>query len=77
MSVCALTRRKRMVGNHRSHAKNAVKRAFNVNMQKKRYLLEDGNWATFKLSTRAIRTIDKIGLKAALERMSKDKWEQY
>lgn len=75
MSICAITQKKRMVGNHRSHAKNAVKRTFKVNMQVKRYW-HDGKWIKLKLSTRAIRTIDKIGLEAALERMNKDEWER-
>ena len=75
MSTCALTKKKRMVGNNRSHAKNATKRTFKPNMQTKRYFHE-GQWIKLKLSTRAIRTIDKIGLPAALERMSKEEWEQ-
>lgn len=58
-----------MVGNNVSHSKRRTKRKFYPNLQKKRfYLAEENRWVTLKVSAAAIRTIDKIGLKAALKR---------
>ena len=67
MAVCPITKRKRMVGNNVSHANNKTKRTFELNMQIKRYKLQNGQTIKLKLSTRAIRTIDKLGsVEAAL-----------
>lgn len=58
-----------MVGNNVSHSKRRTKRKFYPNIQKKRFFLEGENrWVTLKVSTSAMRTIDKIGIKAALKR---------
>lgn len=61
MAQCPITKRKRMVGNNVSHANNKTKRTFELNMQTKRYKLKCGRTIKLKLSTRAIRTIDKLG----------------
>ena len=58
-----------MVGNNVSHSNNKLKRRFNPNLQKKKfYLAEEDKWITLKVSTSAIRTINKIGLNAALKK---------
>jgi len=45
-----------------------VRRRFDVNLQKKRYYLpEQGRWVTLRVSTRTMRTIDKLGVEAVLE----------
>ncbi|MDB2592841.1 50S ribosomal protein L28 [Gammaproteobacteria bacterium] len=67
MAVCRVTQRKRMMGYHVSHAKNHRKRSFKLNIQTKRYSYE-GRVFKLKLSTKAIRLIDKIGFESALER---------
>ena len=61
--VCQITGKAPMVGNNVSHANNKTKRRFLPNLQKKRfYLVEEDRWITLKLSTDAIRTINKNGL---------------
>ena len=57
-----------MVGNNVSHAMNKTKRRFEVNLIKKRfYLTEQEKWITLKLSTSALKTINKKGLAAVLK----------
>lgn len=66
--VCELTGKKAMVGNNVSHALNRTKRKFNANLIKKRfYIPEDDNWVTLKVSTSALKTINKIGISAAIK----------
>tara|TARA_R110000868_G_scaffold1389_20_gene10806 strand:- start:5984 stop:6223 length:240 start_codon:yes stop_codon:yes gene_type:complete len=66
--VCELTGKKAMVGNNVSHAMNRTKRKFNANLVKKRfYIPEEDNWITLKVSTSALKTINKIGISAAIK----------
>ncbi|MBE9491225.1 MAG: 50S ribosomal protein L28 [Bacteroidetes bacterium] len=66
--VCELTGKKAMVGNNVSHAMNRTKRKFNVNLIKKRFFLpEEDKWITLKVSTSALKTINKIGISAMLK----------
>ena len=51
-----------------SHALNRTKRKFNANLIKKRfYIPEEDNWVTLKVSTSALKTINKIGISAAIK----------
>ncbi len=64
---CQLTGKKPMVGNHVSHANNKTKRRQLPNLQWKRiYIPELDRTVRIRLTTRAIRTIDKKGLMAYL-----------
>ena len=66
--VCQITGKKALVGNNVSHAMNKTKRRFEVNLIKKRfYLTEQEKWITLKLSTSALKTINKKGLAAVLK----------
>ena len=66
--VCELTGKRAMVGNNVSHALNRTKRKFNANLVKKRfYLPEEDSWVTLKVSTSALKTINKIGISAAIK----------
>jgi large subunit ribosomal protein L28 len=66
--VCQLTGKKALVGNNVSHAMNKTKRRFEVNLIKKRFYLSDQEkWITLKLSTSALKTINKKGLAAVLK----------
>ncbi|MDK2771253.1 MAG: 50S ribosomal protein L28, partial [Flavobacterium sp.] len=59
--VCELTGKKAMVGNNVSHSNNKTKRKFSVNLVKKRfYIAEEDRWVTLKISTAALKTINKI-----------------
>lgn len=61
--VCELTGKKAMVGNNVSHAINKTKRKFHVNLVKKRfYLPEEDRWITLKVSTKALKNINKKGI---------------
>ncbi len=66
--VCELTGKRAMVGNNVSHAMNRTKRKFNVNLVKKRfYLPEEDKWVTLKVSTSALKNINKKGITAVLK----------
>ena len=66
--VCEITGKKAMVGNNVSHAMNKTKRKFNVNLTTKRfYIPEENRWITLKVSTSAIKTINKKGISAVLK----------
>ena len=67
--VCQITGKRPMSGNNVSHAKNKTRRRQLPNLQKKRIWLEDEKrWITLKLSTRAIRTIEKNGIRSLLKK---------
>lgn len=67
--VCELTGKRAMVGNNVSHAMNKTKRKFNVNLVKKRfYIPEEDRWITLRVSTSALKTINKNGISATLKK---------
>ena len=66
--VCELTGKRAMVGNNVSHAMNRTKRKFNVNLVKKRfYLPEEDKWLTLRVSTSALKNINKRGIAAVIK----------
>ncbi|HRB72779.1 MULTISPECIES: 50S ribosomal protein L28 [Flavobacterium] len=66
--VCELTGKRAMVGNNVSHAMNKTKRKFSVNLVKKRfYIPEEDRWVTLRVSTAALKTINKNGIAAVLK----------
>jgi large subunit ribosomal protein L28 len=65
--VCQITGKKVMVGNNVSHSNRKTKRRFYPNLQKKQFFVEeDGSFITLRVSAAAMRTIDKLGVKAAI-----------
>ena len=67
--VCEITGKKVMVGNNVSHSNRKTKRRFYPNLQRKRfYIPEEDRWVTLRVSAKAIRTISKIGVLAAIKR---------
>lgn len=61
--VCQLTGKRPITGNNVSHSNMKTKRRFLPNLQKKRYYIpETDQWVTLKLSTSAMRTINKLGI---------------
>ena len=67
--VCQITGKKVQVGNNVSHAKNRTKRKFYPNLHTKRfYIPEQDSWITLKVSTTALRTINKKGITAVLKK---------
>lgn len=60
---CKLTGKGPLVGNHVSHAHNKTKRRQLPNIQSKAiFVPELGRSVKIKMSTRAMRTVDKLGL---------------
>jgi large subunit ribosomal protein L28 len=70
--VCDLTGKKAMVGNHVSFSNKKTKRRFNPNLQSKKFWVpEMKSWITLKISTSAMRTINKNGISAVLNKAIK------
>jgi len=71
--ICQITGKKMMNGNSVSHSNIKTKRKFYPNLQTKKFFIpEENKFVTLKVSTSAIRTINKIGISAALKE-AKDK----
>ena len=69
MAKSAITGRRKMKGNQVSHSNIKTKRWQNVNVQKRRVWVPELNrFVSVKLTTRDIRTIDKIGFVAFARR---------
>lgn len=71
--VCQITGKKVITGNNVSHAHNKTRRKFYPNLQTKRFFIpEEDRWVTIKLSTQALKTINKKGIYAVLQDLKKD-----
>jgi large subunit ribosomal protein L28 len=67
--VCDITGKRARSGNNVSHANNKTKRKFYPNLHKKRfYVPETDTWITLKVSSTALRTINKNGIYAVLQK---------
>jgi len=70
--VCQLTGKRPISGNNVSHSNQKTKRRFEPNLQKKRfYIPETGKWVTMKVSTKAIKIINKLGIFAYLKKLER------
>jgi len=68
--VCQVTGKKPIGGHKVSHSNIKTKRRFLPNLQTKRfYLVEEDKWITLKVSTEAIRTINKNGLYSVIKEL--------
>ncbi|MDP1559036.1 MAG: 50S ribosomal protein L28 [Nitrosomonas sp.] len=68
--VCEITGKKPMSGHHVSHANNKTKRRFLPNLQRRKFYVESENrWISLRISNAALRTIDKKGIDAVLDKM--------
>ena len=69
--ICQITGKKARVGCNVSHSKRHTKRTFDVNLfHKKFYWVEQDAWIMLNVSAAGLRTINKIGLDAALKQAS-------
>ena len=60
-----LTKKKKRVANNVSHSNRKTKRTQHINLQTKRFFIEEENrWVKLKVTTRSIRTISKMGILA-------------
>jgi large subunit ribosomal protein L28 len=67
--VCQITGKKVMVGNNVSHSNRKTKRKFNINLFEKTYTIpEENRSVTLKVTAAGMRTIDKLGIRAALKK---------
>ncbi|GLW25589.1 50S ribosomal protein L28 [Microbispora triticiradicis] len=67
---CQLMGTAPVFGNRVSHSHRRTRRRWNPNIQRRRYWLPSENrHVRLTLSARAIRTVDKIGIEAAVTRI--------
>ena len=65
--VCQVTGKRPTYGNTVSHANNKKRRRFLPNLHTHRFWLEgEKRFVTLRVSTRGLRTIDKLGIEQVL-----------
>lgn len=70
--VCQLTGKKPISGHNMSHSNRKTKRIFAPNLQKKRfYIPEVDKWVTLRVSAKAIRNINKLGIYAYIKKLER------
>jgi large subunit ribosomal protein L28 len=68
--VCEVSGKKTMFGHKVSHSNIKTNRRFQPNLQKKRFFItEENRWVELKVSTSALRTINKKGISAVVKEM--------
>jgi large subunit ribosomal protein L28 len=68
--ICQLLGTQPSFGKSVSHSHRRTNRRWDPNIQAKRYYLpSERRWVRLRLSTRAIKTIDRIGIEAAVARI--------
>lgn len=67
--ICQITGKRPLVGHKVSHSNVKTKRRFLPNLQKKRFFIPSTQqWITLRLSAKAIRDINKIGIEEIMLR---------
>ena len=70
--ICDLTGKRAIGGNHVSFSNKKTKRKFNPNLHNKKFFVPElGEWISLKVSTSALRTINKNGISAVLNKAIK------
>ena len=70
--VCQLTGKRPIAGNNVSFSNRKTKRRFMPNLHKKRYFIPElDKWVTLKISTSAMRTINKLGIYEYLQKLER------
>ncbi len=71
--ICDLTGKKAIVGNSVSFSNRKTKRLFKPNLQVKKFFIpEENEWIALKVSTSALRTINKKGISACIDEVYKN-----
>ena len=71
--VCEITGKRPLVGNRVSHSNMKSKRRLEVNLRNKRFWYEEEKrWIRLRLSARAMRLIDKLGLAEVVRQLRAD-----
>jgi large subunit ribosomal protein L28 len=72
--VCPVTGKRPISGHTVSHANNKTKRRFEPNLHEKRiWVASEKRFIRVRLSAKALRTIDKVGVEAVLPLLKKKK----
>ncbi len=70
---CDLTGKRPLYGNNVSHANNKTRRRFMPNLQKKRiWIPDEKRWVTLKITTQALKTLDKNGYNSVIKELAKN-----
>jgi len=70
--VCQLTGKRPISGNNVSHSNRKTRRRFLPNLNTKRFFIPElGKWITLKVSSSALRSINKLGVLAYIQKMEK------
>jgi large subunit ribosomal protein L28 len=70
--ICDLTGKMSMNGYNVSNSNVKTKRKFHPNLHVKKFFIpEEGRWITLKVSTSAIKTINKNGISAVINKFLK------
>lgn len=70
--VCQLTGKRPITGNNVSHSNRKTRRRFLPNLNKKRFFIPElDKWVTLKVSSAALRSINKLGVLAFIQKMEK------
>ena len=71
--VCEVTGKRPGVGNRVSHANNRKRRRFLPNLHTQRFWIEtEKRWVSLRVSTQAMRTIEKRGIDIVLAKLRAD-----
>ena len=71
--VCEITGKRPTVGNRVSHANNKKRRRFLPNLHTQRFWLEgEKRWVSLRISTNALRTIEKKGIDVVVAELRAD-----
>jgi large subunit ribosomal protein L28 len=70
--VCPVTGKRPISGHTVSHANNKTKRRFEPNLHEKRlWVASEKRFIRVRLSAKALRTIDKVGIESVLPLLKK------
>lgn len=72
--LCFITRKKPKFGNKRSHAMNATKRKFSINLKNHKFWIPcEKKFIKLKITTQGIRNLDKKGIEHFLKTKNSNK----
>lgn len=72
--ACQVTGKRPLSGHNISHANNKTKRRFLPNLQKRRlWVPSKKRFMTLRVTTKALRIIDKLGIDAVLNKLKNNK----
>ena len=67
---CEVTGKRPVAGNNVSYANNRTRRRFLPNLQNRKFWVGSENrWVSMRISSAALRTIDKLGIDAVIAKM--------